>query len=69
MSFRSARIEAGKKVADVMEYLGVSDGAVYQWETGISLPSADKLQKLSVFYGCSMETIMDGNPKREQTRD
>ena len=29
MSFKSARIKAGKKISDVAEHLGVTDGAVY----------------------------------------
>lgn len=59
MSFRSARIKAGKKVTEVMEHLGVSDGAVYQWETGINLPRLDKAKKLAEFYGCTIDELMN----------
>lgn len=67
MSLRSARLKAGKTVRDVMAHLGVSDGAVYQWETGVVMPSADKFPKLAAFYGCTLEELYEGNPPR-QTR-
>lgn len=58
MSFRSARIKAGKKVTDVMEYLHVSDGAVYMWETGMTSPTVEKLKKLAEFYGCTVDELL-----------
>ena len=58
MSFRSERIKAGKKVADVMERLDVSDGAVYQWETGTTFPTVEKLKKLAEFYGCTVDDLL-----------
>lgn len=58
MSFRSARIKAGKKVTEVMAHMGVSDGAVYQWETGVNMPRLDKLKKLAAFYGCSTDELL-----------
>jgi len=64
-SFRSARLKAGKTVRDVMAHLGVSDGAVYQWETGVVMPSADKFPKLAAFYGCSLEELYEGNPPKK----
>lgn len=63
MSFRSARIKAGKKVTEVMEHMGVSDGCVYQWETGVTLPRPGKLQKLAAFYGCTMEELLSESEK------
>lgn len=59
MGFRSARIAAGKKVSEVMEHMGVSDAAVYMWETGQMKPRADKLARLAEFYGCSIETLLE----------
>lgn len=59
MGFRAARIKAGKTVRDVMEHLHVTDGAVYQWETGLTKPHIDKLAKLAKFYGCSIEDLLN----------
>ena len=58
MAFKTQRLKAQKTVAEVMEHLGVSDAAVYQWETGIYTPRADKLIKLAKFYGCSVDDLL-----------
>lgn len=58
MSFRAERIKAGKTVRDVMDHMGVSDAAVYLWESGDALPRADKLIKLSRFYGCTVDDLL-----------
>ena len=62
MSFRSARLQAGKKVTEVMSHMGVSDAAVYQWETGFCMPRPTKLIKLAQFYGCTVEELLRDNP-------
>lgn len=58
MSLKSARKKANKSVREVMEHMGVSDAAVYQWETGETTPRSDKLMKLADFYGCSVEDLL-----------
>lgn len=58
MSFRDARRKAGKTVAEVKEYMGVTDAAVYQWETGETTPRPDKLVKLAEFYGCTVDELL-----------
>ena len=58
MSFKSARIKAGKKVSEVVEFMKVSDAAIYYWETGVNLPTADKLKKLADFYGCTIDDLL-----------
>ena len=69
MSFKIARYKAGKKAADTAEHLGVSLTTVSQWETGAYLPSADKLPKIAAFYGCTIEELLDGNPRKEKRED
>ena len=61
MSFRDERIKAGKSVPDVMEAMGVSDAAVYNWETGVNMPRASLLPKLASFYGCSIDDLLREN--------
>lgn len=58
MSFRGARLKAGKRVREVMEHMKVSDACVYQWELGFTQPKADKLPKLAAFYGCSVDELL-----------
>lgn len=62
MSYRSARLAAGKKVKDVVEFMDVSMVSVWQWETGRNNPSADKLPKLASFYGCTTDELLRDNP-------
>ena len=63
MGFRSERQKAGKSVRDVMKKLGVTDACVYQWETGVSKPRADRLKQLAKFYGCTTDALLRGNNK------
>lgn len=58
MGFREARIRAGLSVADVMAAIGVSDAAVYQWETGVYTPRKKKLLAISKLYGCTVDDLL-----------
>lgn len=58
MGLKKARLKAGKTVAEVMEHMGVTDAAVYQWETGVSKPRTDKLVKLAEFYKCTVDDLL-----------
>lgn len=58
MGFREARIKAGKTVREVMFEMGVSDAAVYMWESGENKPQADKLPKLAKLYGCTVDELL-----------
>lgn len=57
MSFREQRIKAGLSVADVMKALSVSDAAVYQWETGVSMPAGKRLPEIAKLYGCTVDDL------------
>lgn len=59
MSFRKARQRAGLSVAQVMEKLHVSDAAVYQWETGVTTPSAKRLPEIAKLYGCIVDELLN----------
>ena len=60
MGFKDARVKAGKTVKEVMDEIGVSDAAVYSWETGQYTPSKDKLVKLADFYGTTVDALLRG---------
>lgn len=68
MGFKSARIAAGKTVHEVMNEIGVSDSAVYQWETGACTPRASLLPRIATIYGCSIEELLDGNNSNAKSR-
>lgn len=58
MGFRKARVRAGMTVAQVMEALCVSDAAVYQWETGVTMPKGTRLMELARLYGCTVDELL-----------
>ena len=66
MSFRQARLDANKTQSEVAEHMGVDRIAVYQWEAGIAIPRSFRLPKLANYYGCTIETLLSGNPTRER---
>lgn len=68
MSFKIARIKAGKKAAEVAEYMNVSVTSVSLWETGVYCPSVDKLPKLASYYGCTVDELLDGNPVKNKKK-
>ncbi len=41
------------------EYLDISSQAVSKWETGVSCPDIDMLVKLAVFFGTSIDELLD----------
>ena len=61
MGFKQARINAGLSVRQVMKALNVSDAAVYQWETGINLPSAKRLLEIAKLYGVTVDELLKDN--------
>ncbi len=44
----------------VAEQLGVSQQAIAKWETGDSMPRADKLLELSKLFGCTVDELLKG---------
>lgn len=58
MGFRAARINAGLSVAQVMKELSVSDAAVYQWETGVTMPTAKRLIEVAKLYGVTVDYLL-----------
>lgn len=58
MGFRNARVRAGLSALQAADALGVSDAAVYQWETGVSLPNAKRLTKIAKLYHCTVDELL-----------
>lgn len=68
MVLRQARLNAGLSVREVMAATGVSDAAVYQWETGITIPRPKMLVRLSKLYGVTVdELLQDENVTSDQS--
>lgn len=62
MSFRSSRLNAGLSVSQVMASLSVSDAAIYQWETGETMPNAKRLPEIARLYGCTVDELLKKEP-------
>ena len=58
MGFREARVKAGLSVAQVMDKLSVSDAAVYQLETGVTIPTAKRLIEIAKLYGVTVDELL-----------
>ena len=58
MGFRKARQAAGMTVAQVMKALSVSDAAVYQWETGVTMPTGKRLIEIAKLYRCTVDELL-----------
>ena len=65
MGFRDARISAGLSVSQVMKNLRVSDAAVYQWETGVTRPTAKRLLEVARLYGCTVDDLLRQEDRTE----
>lgn len=61
MGFKTERIAAGKTVADVAEKFGITEGAVYQWETGRTLPKGTRLVELAKYFSTTIDKLLDAN--------
>jgi transcriptional regulator with XRE-family HTH domain len=54
--------------AELGEVTGVTRSSVNQWEKGKTVPELERLQKMSEFFGVSLETIV-GDETAEQSVD
>lgn len=44
---------------ELAEYLHISSQAISKWETGSSCPDIDMLPKLAIFFGTSLDNLLD----------
>lgn len=58
MGFRNARVRAGLSALQAADALGVSDAAVYQWETGVFFPNAKRLTEIAKLYHCTVDELL-----------
>ena len=52
------RMELKISQGELATQLGVTQGAVAQWESGITQPTIDKLLQLSKLLGCTVEQLL-----------
>ena len=63
---RIKELRKEKKVTQeaLADYLHVSSQAVSKWETGASSPDIDMLPKLAIFFGTSLDLLLDFDQSR-----
>lgn len=59
MSFLKQRKMAGLSQDQVAEALGIKAASVCQWETGKTLPNAQKLPQIAKLYGCTVDELLE----------
>lgn len=55
------RLKAGKTQEELAKALGVTQGAVAQWENGITNPKISSLKAIAEVLGCTLDDLF--NPK------
>ncbi len=58
MGFKRARMKSGLTVAQAADRLGISDAAIYQWESGVYLPTAKRLREIAALYHCTVDELL-----------
>ena len=59
------RKKAGLTQAELAEKLNVSRQAVSKWETGSVLPETKKMNAIAVFFGVTIDYLLDKNKDQE----
>ena len=54
------RLKAGKTQEELAKAIGVTQGAVAQWEAGATSPQIGKLVDIAQFLGCSVMDLLAG---------
>lgn len=62
------RIQKGMSQGDLAEALEVSRQSVSKWETGGATPDLDKLVKMSVLFGVTLDELVTGEKGQTETQ-
>lgn len=60
LSIRKQRKAERKSQAELAEALGVTQGAVSQWETGLTMPTLPMLAKIAEVLHCTTDALLSG---------
>lgn len=58
ISIRTKRVAAKLTQAELAKRLGVYQGAVSQWESGMTNPKLDKLIAMAELFGCTLDELL-----------
>ena len=59
MNLKTLRVSVGKTQKELANRLGVSQGALSMWETGISSPKITELPKIAEALQVPVETVLE----------
>ena len=59
VKIRELRKEKKVTQEELAEYLHISSQAVSKWETGACSPDIDMLPKLAIYFGTSLDNLLD----------
>lgn len=63
MNIRKYRKNIGLSQIELSKLLNIDQTAISMWETGKSMPKADKLPLLASVLGCTVDELFDENGK------
>jgi len=66
ITLAALRVNAGYTQTKIAELLGVTQGAVAQWEKGSSYPRVGKAKKLAELYGVTLDEIFSAKPQEKR---
>ena len=58
MKIKEMRKRSGMTQKEVAQQIGVTQGAVWQWESGMVMPTAVNLQKLAATLNCTVDELL-----------
>ena len=58
MKTKEMRKRSGMTQKEVAQQIGVTQGAVWQWESGMVMPTAVNLQKLAATLNCTVDELL-----------
>lgn len=56
-AIKAKREQANITQAELARELDITQGAVSQWETGVTKPSIDLMFKIAKLFGCTVEEL------------
>jgi transcriptional regulator with XRE-family HTH domain len=68
-SIRQARLAAGLTQQMLAERLGITQGAISQWEKGTARPSISVLKPLASVLGITLDELITEESQDEQQKD
>lgn len=63
MKIKEMRKRSGMTQKEVAQQIGVTQGAVWQWESGMVMPTAVNLQKLAATLNCTVDELLQKGGK------